>query len=395
MQLMRNIEEVCSMRTVLLTLGLLLLMAGTTLAGKNETGALIVHTGSYSVYGNDPCGADYDDPSTCEAADTQTDNDPETPAVIWLIAAFHESSDPAVTVIYFGLDHNLPEFYHDRWGMCGPPGSLEVPDVGWPDEPASAGNSVAFGSPIAHNRLFPFYWVQVWGFEGAYYGTGINPTGGYAGIVDDSNPPQTDVIGMFGQVRWYEPGYNDCPDQMPYGACCLPTGECISLMEANCEAGGGSFMGDDSVCDPNPCPGACCFIDGHCEMFSEIDCVLFEGGWLGQATVCNPNPCPQPSEACCFVDGTCTYVSADDCEESDGAPQGYGTNCEMISCRPLVLGACCYGETYECILSTEESCGLIPESYLWIDGEICNPNPCTPFPVAEETTWGQVKAGYR
>lgn len=383
------------MRTTVILLGFILAMAAPALAGKNANGALIVHTAPYSFYFSDPCD-DFDDPGTCENANTQTDNDEVTASVIWFIAAFDDVTDPGVSVVYFGNDHNLPDFYHSIWGFCGPPGTIEVADAGWPDDPAGAGNSVAFGVPVTGNRLFPFYYVGVFGFEGAYYGTGINPTGGYAAFVDDSNPPVTDHTDQFGQVRWYEPGYNECPVPPQPGACCFDTGACQALLEEDCDDAGGAFQGEGTGCDPNPCtavPAACCFIDGHCEMFSGLDCQYFEGSWQGLGSVCDPNPCFQPLEACCFTDGTCTFVEPPDCEAAGGTPQGWGTTCEMISCRPPVIGACCYGDE-ECAVTTQEDCADVYGSETWFPDEDCESGICVDL-ATEETTWGKIKAGYR
>jgi len=191
-------------------------LVGPAQAGKNAGGALIVHTNDEVTFTTtgDYCGVDFDDPGTCENALTRTDKDENTSAVIWFLAAFPDTANPAVTVIYFGIDHNLPQGqgYIPNWGYCGPAGSLEVPDGGWPDDP-SAGNSLAFGSPVTGDTLFPFYWFAAYGFEGAYLGTAINPTGVYAAFVDDSVPGVQDGVTKFGTVRWYAVGANECPSQ--------------------------------------------------------------------------------------------------------------------------------------------------------------------------------------
>jgi hypothetical protein len=38
------------------------------------------------------------------------------------------------------------------------------------------------------------------------------------------------------------------------GACCAPNGNCtIQYNNGDCVEGGGTFLGDDTVCNPNPC----------------------------------------------------------------------------------------------------------------------------------------------
>lgn len=39
----------------------------------------------------------------------------------------------------------------------------------------------------------------------------------------------------------------------PVGACCFASGSCLVGERSDCEAAGGSYMGDGSTCDPDPC----------------------------------------------------------------------------------------------------------------------------------------------
>jgi len=76
------------------------------------------------------------------------------------------------------------------------------------------------------------------------------------------------------------------------GACCLPDGTCRITAPTECQ---GEYMGDGTVCDPNPCAppqGACCFADGTCAVLTSGDCETQGGQFQGDGTVCVPNPCP-------------------------------------------------------------------------------------------------------
>ncbi len=186
------------------------------IAGRNANGALIVHTDDAVTYtGTDDYCATSFLPASCEAAVTRTDKDEDTPAVIWLLAAFPDTSSPAVTTIQFGIDHNLPpgEGYFERYGKCG---ELELPDAGWPE--TAFGNTVSFGTVTKTGHLFPFYWFAVYGTEGSRMGTCPNPTTGQAICVDAGQPPTEDPITRFGLIRWYAEGANACPSyEIPDG----------------------------------------------------------------------------------------------------------------------------------------------------------------------------------
>jgi hypothetical protein len=194
----------------LLTILLTMLLPGAVMAGKNAGGALIVHTQDSYVYSAvTACTTTYSTPASCEEANTRSDKSEGT--VVWLLAAFPDSSSPAVSGIYFGIDYddvNLDPGVSLQ--VCGPDGSQQIPDAGWPYE--GRGNTVAFSSPIEGNHLFPFYVFKIdGGTDSSYFSTGINPTGGYAAFFDDSFPPVNDEITNFGTVRWYAAGENSCP----------------------------------------------------------------------------------------------------------------------------------------------------------------------------------------
>ena len=252
------------LRTATLLFVLLLVVSSTTIhAGKNAGGALIVHTqalGTVPSYcyglGYDPCEDTeecFPDPASCVDAETEAPIDPLMGSIVWFYAAFPENADPGVTVIYFGHDHNLPAGYLAGWGFCGPAGSLEIPDTGWPSDP-NAGNSLAFGEPVAGNHLIRVYWFGVYGEAGFYHGTTANPTGGYAAFVSDDNPGGLDEIHLFGQVLWGEPGFNECPEPLVAGACCFDDGGCEPLYEYQCFEAGGIEWISGEACEPeNPC----------------------------------------------------------------------------------------------------------------------------------------------
>ena len=246
------------MKRSLLALGIMALTCLPALAGKNQGGALVVHSRDEAWFSNACDWFDYLYPDiTCPELDTRSDKPDYDTALIWFIAAFPPYANPGVKVIYFGLDHNLPPDlgYIEGRMFCGPDGSFEYPDAGWPEYPATAGNSLTFGTAVVDDLLFPFYVFRVYGFAGAYFCTHINPVAGYASFVDNSDPPVQDVITKFGCVRWYQEGYNGCPAEGPLGACCYGSLECAVLTEEECGDLPDDYLWiEGEVCDPNPCP---------------------------------------------------------------------------------------------------------------------------------------------
>ncbi|MFQ5413154.1 MAG: hypothetical protein ACE5E6_01720 [Phycisphaerae bacterium] len=73
-------------------------------------------------------------------------------------------------------------------------------------------------------------------------------------------PPNEDGIVEAGDVLAVLAATNGmppCPDVCPpcLGACCIdPSPQCEVLTQAECLQLGGVYQGDDTVCDPNPCP---------------------------------------------------------------------------------------------------------------------------------------------
>lgn len=81
---------------------------------------------------------------------------------------------------------------------------------------------------------------------------------------------------------------------LPTGACCLDGGVCVETDASTCAGLGGSYQGDGTDCDPNPCPqptGACCLGDGTCIITTHDDCLTMGGMFAGPGTDCDPNPC--------------------------------------------------------------------------------------------------------
>ncbi len=365
------------MKRVLFALVFLFLVCAPALAGPNSDGAIIVHTNdAYDYLSTTICSTPLGQPSSCEEAITRTDL---SISVVWFLAAFPPGAIPAVSMIYFGVNFDVANLDASAFGPCGPAGTLEIRDPGWPAN--EAGCSIGFGTPIVGETLFRFYYFKVddfLGSAGPYFCSAINPTGGYGSFFDNSFPPLEDSITQFGCVNWYQPGYNACPQTLPTAVCCSPvTGDCIVSTQSGCQAPS-IWHPEWTTCSPNPCPlpmAVCCMADGACTTVLEADC-LAPGVWHPEWTVCSPNPCPQPTAACCAPTGACTITTQASCQSPRIWHPEWAT-CTPNPCPPPEVAACC-APTGACTITTQANCHA---PRVWHpEWTSCLPNPC-PFPL--------------
>lgn len=123
----------------------------------------------------------------------------------------------------------------------------------------------------------------------------------------------------------------------PIGACCLPIGTCTILTLEACGTMAGSFLGNATTCDPDPCAaltGACCLPDGSCQMAVHRDCVVLCGWSMGSLVDCDPNQCGVLEGACCQENGLCGVHTALQCAESGREFLGANTTCTPNPCQP-------------------------------------------------------------
>ncbi|MDM7916225.1 MAG: hypothetical protein QUU85_13330 [Candidatus Eisenbacteria bacterium] len=357
-------------------------------AGKNAGGALIVHTNDAVMYRypNPLCNPEYE-PTSCEGAVTRSEASGNFPTVTWFLAAFPDGSEPAVTELRFGVRHGFPpgQGYCVGWMPCGPNVAVDVTE-GFPDTPGGA--RIAY-LDVVRDPFFPVCFFGFWALSGSYLGTGPDPRTGEAHFVDDLVPITQDGIERFGEVRWYDDGYNDCPSA-EVAACCLPNGFCVMQPTDVCIEEGGDVLPDDA-CTPGLCApdafGACC-LDDLCLISAPQACEDAGGVFQGIASTCDPNPCFLTFGACC-VEGVCSYKTRLQCGRDGGEWLGY-IPCDPVDPCPLA-GACCMPDG-SCTLSLDQDC--LYNGGTWTDSGVpCVPNPC---PTAvQPTTWGRIRATYR
>ena len=171
-----------------------------------------------------------------------------------------------------------------------------------------------------------------------------------------------------------------CPPPPP-GACCGPGGECVVALAEDCVLNGGIFQGEETVCDHNPClpaTGACCVLLDTCVVATPDDCELLGGTYQGDDSVCFPTPCFAPTGACCLAHDRCTFATAENCTLQGGTYQGDGSLCTPDPCVAPVTGACCL-EDDTCQVVAPGYCSTLGGAYQG-DDTACSPDPCAPQP---------------
>jgi hypothetical protein len=101
------------------------------------------------------------------------------------------------------------------------------------------------------------------------------------------------------------------------GACCAEDGSCSITTEAGCV---GTYQGDGTLCEPNPCAGgACCYSNGTCDnTHDESLCTLTSGYWHADGGCAS---CVGPCCIACEAGCTCTDgLTLTQCQDS--RPEG-------------------------------------------------------------------------
>ncbi len=215
---------------------------------------------------------------------------------------------------------------------------------------------------------------------------------------------------------WYGAG-STCATvqcQPPTGACCyqspLVAGLICNIMTAQqCIALNGNYLGDGSVCNPDPCEvkGACCYQQPggpwQCIEVTAAQCATFPNGvYWGNYSLCINVQCDPPplTGACCYqIPGTtifqCVIVTQADCLNNYFNPQWQGNNttCNPDPCpHDPILGACCYrnpppSTTHSCIITTQQDCeNNYPGGIYQGNGTTCAQVQCDP-PVNGACCW--------
>jgi len=160
---------------------------------------------------------------------------------------------------------------------------------------------------------------------------------------------------------WIDTNCNDC-DSVERGACCYTNGDCDYRTEDNCGSNGGTYVGNDTVCDSQCNIGACCGSNSTCsDNIFRFQCNYYTDTGYG---FYEGDPCDQQCNigACCSylrsgpncadgLDGTDSYIM-DECEE------GYsGIFHDLVMCSELSEDSDCFQQpTGACCLNQDPWC---------------------------------------
>ncbi len=174
---------------------------------------------------------------------------------------------------------------------------------------------------------------------------GIDANDGIAGLSAGSGVPSD----------YLEMDLSATPSCYVYGACCL--GEiCLIRMEDNCIAQGGTYQGDDTTCDPDPCieyNSHCLMItevvqgaaSGNCPRWIEItntgsaDFAFFEGGLIVQSDDSNDVVIDVDLSGVVIAPGQSFVINSNSKGTCTGAfPAIYGFAADLYADAPFCLG---------------------------------------------------------
>jgi hypothetical protein len=111
------------------------------------------------------------------------------------------------------------------------------------------------------------------------------------------------------------------------GACCTGATCTDDVSEADCLAGGGTYLGDFSTCGAgNPCVGACCLSDGSCSEQTEADCAAAGGTYAGGGTSCLDVICNDTCPGALDILALPFFTVFDNSNANADGPPGNGCN---------------------------------------------------------------------
>ncbi len=137
---------------------------------------------------------------------------------------------------------------------------------------------------------------------------------------------QMDQVLLLGLPLWLDADGDGCADACtaPWcGDCSCDPGETCTSCPKDC--GDCQAQGQSEV---RPCCTA-----GTCAELTQADCQAGGGTWLSYATACGgPDYCATHMPAACCLQANCQMMSPIDCTAAGGSSKGAGTTCASVQC---------------------------------------------------------------
>ncbi len=195
------------MKSIGLSLGILVLLPSLVLAGPNAGGVLLVHSANLTYEGINECGRGTV-PDSCGAVVSEIDNATSDSLKVWKVfAAFPPGSSPRLKGLTFGIDYD--DSYGDSTGVViralGPCADFQLAMNGWPAD--STGTSILWNTAQT-GLMTEVYWFAGYNYYGNPATFALIPhpeQGGY--FVDDSKPGVMDPIADYGSLGFGMAGY--------------------------------------------------------------------------------------------------------------------------------------------------------------------------------------------
>ncbi len=324
-------------------------------------GVLIGHYESAIQFTTDPppegWGDHFLNNYAIEGCEEQNNELPFNEAVVWyVLAAWTDPKEWRGAEFGFGW-YEGEAFEFVDWGPCFPGTGLDISGPDWPGP--SSGTAILADEGAAWTGNYqPIYYFT--GYTYDVFGPQVmeltpNPMTGFGGTYNAEDPPVAYEAMCLGGMGIGTPGIPCCPPPGPESyACCLPSGECLVLTEAGCEATGGISMTAFDNCDPNPCDypdSRVCCVEGECHLVdSEVDCVMLDGVFYPEWDTCEPNQCPVAQDWADHTVGNCILTVTDqgilgfmDATQEEGS--GFVFPADSSGANRLYLGSLWVGES--------------------------------------------------
>lgn len=218
------------------------------------------------------------------------------PRIAYLMCAWPDTVNPEIGAVTFGIR------YTDginilRWGVCQE--VLQAATSNWPA--SGEGMAIATAGRIDTSRVIELGWLAIDAVVPGTVEITPHPNPLFGARFSTATVPVESPIADLGSIGFGRPGRAPAPvfPGPSIGAACVHDSLCTLLTETEVAYYGSSvvYLGAGVPCRPDICrpgapAGACCLLEGGCAYLSRRECAERRGRFQGDDTDCDPAPCP-------------------------------------------------------------------------------------------------------